>query len=82
MLDPSRIVDEGSRTAVLDLLERTGEGQLDPEKITVVYRFDDYGKVSYPLVQGPADKTLLHAKLSSDPLTGPSTIAVADFPCS
>jgi hypothetical protein len=82
MLDPSRIVDRESRRAVLDLLRRAGEGQLDREKTTVVYRFDDYGKVSYPLVQGPADTTLLHTKLSSDPLAGPATIAVAEFPCS
>ena len=82
MLDPSRIVDSDSRAAVLGLLRRLSDGGLDPKKTTIVYRFDDYGNVSYPLVQGSSDETLLQAQLSNDPAAQPVTISAADYPCS
>jgi hypothetical protein len=82
MLDRSRMVDADSRAAVLGLLRRLSNGGLDPEKTTMVYRFDDYGNVSYPLVQGSSDETLLEAQLSNDPAAEPVTISAADYPCS
>jgi hypothetical protein len=82
MIDPSRVVDAASRAALLELLRRAGEGQLDPEQTYVLYRFDQYGKVSYPLIQGPSDASLLKAKLSPEPLADPVTVAASDYPCS
>jgi hypothetical protein len=82
MLDRSRIVDSASRAAALTLLRRAGEGQLDPAQTHVVYRFDQYGTVTYPLIQGPADTSMLTARLSDEPLAEPVTIATTDFPCS
>jgi hypothetical protein len=82
MMDPSRITDSAARVAVLDLLRRAGDGQLDPEKTHILYRFDKYGKVSYPMLQGEADASLVQAALSDDPLATPVTVTVADYPCS
>jgi hypothetical protein len=82
MLDPSRIVDSGGRAAALQLLRKVGEGQMDPALTSIVYRFDQYGRVTYPLVQGPSEAPLLTAKLSDEPLAQPVTIAAADYPCS
>ena len=82
MLDPSRIVDTDSRAAVVEFLRRAGEGQLDPSKISVLYRHDDYGDVSYRTVQGPEDASLLQVRLSDQPLAEPATIAATGFPCS
>ncbi|MCB1018512.1 MAG: hypothetical protein KDC27_01225 [Acidobacteria bacterium] len=81
LLDPARITDSASRTAVLELLRRVGEASLDPEKTTVLYRYDDYGKVSYRVIQGAADASLLQAKLADDPRAAPITVSAAEFPC-
>jgi hypothetical protein len=82
MLDKSRIVDSASRMAAIDLLRRAAQGELDPAKTHVVYRHDEYGRISYPLVQGPADASMLRAKVSDDPLAEPVTITATDYPCS
>ncbi|MEZ5364567.1 MAG: hypothetical protein R2748_20090 [Bryobacterales bacterium] len=81
LLDPSRIADSQSRTAVLELFRSVGEGSLDPAKTTLLYRFDDYGKVSYRVIQGAADASLLQAKLADDPRAEPVTVSAAEFPC-
>ncbi len=82
MLDRSRIVDSASRAAALTLLRRAGEGQLDPAQTHLVYRFDQYGTVTYPLIQGPSDAAMLTARLSDEPLAEPVTVPATDFPCS
>jgi hypothetical protein len=82
MLDASRIVDGGSRAAALEFLRNLAEGRLDPSKTSLLYRHDDYGDVSYPVVQGPEDASLLRARLSEDPVAEPATIAATGYPCS
>ena len=82
MLDPSRIADAESRAATVGFLRKVGEGQLDPAKTSLLYRLDDYGEISYPIVQGPADASLLQVRLWDQPHAEPATIAATGFPCS
>lgn len=81
MLDPSRMTDAASRAATLEFLRKLAEGRLDPSKTSVLYRRDDYGEIDYPIVQGPADASLLKVRLSDEPLAEPAAITAAGYPC-